>query len=145
MPDVNVPAVEAYNFQNFSLNLFGFEVIHFTSFDGDHSRDIEVITGKGGEVVSYAQKTFKRNVKATMHADELEKLVRLAAPWGGNPEYLPPSPCVGISEPFNRVPLKLIYPQIILTKWSYSFKEGSAKTEIPLEFIVLQRPIIVFE
>lgn len=143
--DVNNPAVEAYNFQNFSLNLFGFEAIHFSGFDGDAARNIEVIKGKRGEAVAYAIKDYARNVKAMVHAEELEKLVRLAAPWGGNPEYLPPSPIVGISEPRGRAALKLIYPQVILTKLSYSFKEGTAKTEIPLDFIVLQRPVITFE
>jgi Holliday junction resolvase len=143
--DFNSPAVEAYNFQNFILNLFGFEVVHFSGFDGDAQREIEVINGKRGEPVAYAVKNFKRNVKALIHAEELEKLVKLAAPWGGNPEYLPPSPCVGIAAPYNRTPMKIIYPQVLLTKWSYAFKEGTAKTEIPLEFVVLQRPVITFE
>ena len=142
--DFNAPALEAYNFSNFALNVFGFEQIHFAAFDWDHAREVDLVYGKNGEVVAYAVKNFKRTVKAEIHAEAMEDLVRLAAPYGGNIEYLGPQPCVAKSEPNGRPSMILTYPQLLLTKHSGGFKKGESEVKIPLEFAVLQRPLFRF-
>lgn len=137
-------AHESYNFQNFALTLAGFESLTLQSFDFERSAEIEANFGKGGEIVSYGIKSFKSTAKATILMEELEKMVLMATPWGGDITKIPPFPIIGTSTPEGRTPMKLICPMVRCTKWNFGMKQGDTKTEVPLELFVLQPPIITF-
>lgn len=138
-------AHESYNFQNFVLNIAGFEAISLQSFDFDRAAELEANYGKGGEIVSYGIKNFKSTSKATILMEELKKMVMLAAAWGGDMTKLPPFPVIGTATPEGRTPLILTLPMVRVQKFNFSMKQGDSKTEVPIELFVLQAPIITFE
>lgn len=137
-------ALETYNFQNFSLSILGGDIVRLESFDFEHSSDIEIITGKGGEVVGYAIKEYKRTSKATVHFGELERLSKAAAPYSGDIVKLPPFPIIAMSEPDGRDKMKYIVPAAKITKFGAGFKKGDTKVEVPLEFAILSQPKFLF-
>ncbi len=137
-------ALETYNFSNFSMTLFGFDVVNFSGFDASHEADLELVTGKGGEIVGYAVKTYKRSCKASLHLEEMERLVDLSKPYGGDILYLPPGPITASSSPEGRRTMKYIIPAAKFGKFDFGFKEGDDKVEVPVEMKILARPILKF-
>jgi hypothetical protein len=76
--------------------------------------------------------------------EELEKLVNLAAAWGGDITKLPPFPINGTATPEGRTPLKFSISMVRVQKFGFSMKQGDSKTEVPIELFALQAPIITF-
>lgn len=134
---------QALNFENFQMNLYGREIIKFSSFELDYEAELAFNLGKGGEPVSWSVKSYKRTAKTSIHMEELKYLIQLAVPFGGDLLKLPPSPvtasCVTESGTF-----KLTVPAVKITKFPLKFAEGDDKVEVPLDLAVISYPIITF-
>ncbi len=134
---------QAQSFSNFKLNMFGREVIQFSEFSLEYEAESAINTGKDGESVSYAIKSYKRTAKATLHLDELKYLINLAAAYGGDLLKLPPAPITAESETEGGI-LKLTIPAAKITKFPISFKDGDDKMEVPIDLLVASYPIITW-
>ncbi|MEM7184480.1 MAG: hypothetical protein AAF518_26520 [Spirochaetota bacterium] len=135
---------EALNWENFKLTLFGSEVIKFTQFEISYDADVALNTGKGGEPVSWAVKSYKREAKATLHIDEMKTLISAASVNGGDVLKLPPAPVTASCLVPKVGTFSLVIPAVKIKKASYSFKVGDDKVEVPIDFAVISYPIISF-
>ncbi|WP_061215764.1 hypothetical protein [Leptospira santarosai] len=136
---------ENYSFANLELKLFGYDMVNFSGFKFDHSVEIELTYGKSGEVVGYTIKYYKRTISAEIYFEELDRLVLLAAPYGGLIEKLPPAPLTAILKAEGRPDFKYIAPAVKITKYNADVKNGnSGAIAVPLELALLSIPVITF-
>ncbi len=136
---------ENYSFANLELKLFGYDMVNFSGFKFDHSVEIELTYGKSGEVVGYTIKNYKRTISAEIYFEELDRLVLLAAPYGGLIEKLPPAPLTAILKAEGRPDFKYIAPAVKITKYNADVKNGnSGAIAVPLELALLSIPVITF-
>lgn len=133
---------EALSWENFELTLFGAQVIKFSSFEFEFSSELNINTGKGGEGVSWSIKSYKRSAKATLHLDEMKRLINLAAASGGDILKLPPGPVIAKYNVPNVGILQLTFPAVKITKGVIGAKQGDDKNESPLDFGVISYPLI---
>lgn len=133
---------EALSWENFELNLFGAQVIKFSAFEFEFSSELNINTGKGGEGVSWSIKSYKRTAKATLHLDEMKRLINLAAASGGDILKLPAAPVIARYNVPNVGILQLIIPAAKITKGSIGAKQGDDKNESPLDLGVISYPQI---
>ncbi|EIE01861.1 hypothetical protein [Leptospira licerasiae] len=134
---------QAISFENFTLTLFGRELIKFSKFDIQYESDISFKLGKGGEPVSWSVKSYKRSAKATIEIDELKYLIQLAAPFGGDLLKLPPSPLTARCEVEGGT-LLLVVPAVKIMKFNLPTEVGSDVSETDMDFAVVSYPIITF-
>ncbi|AOP32565.1 hypothetical protein A0128_00940 [Leptospira tipperaryensis] len=136
---------ENYSFTNLELKLFGFDMVNFSSFTFDHAVEIELTYGKSGEIVGYTTKNYKRSISAEIYFEELDRLILLAAPYGGLIEKLPPAPLTAILKAEGRPDFKYIAPAVKITKYNADVKSGnSGAIAVPLEIALLSIPVITF-
>ncbi|MDV6237752.1 hypothetical protein CH379_019155 [Leptospira ellisii] len=136
---------ENYSFTNLELKLFGYDMVNFSGFKFDHACEIELTYGKSGEVVGYTTKNYKRTLNAEIYFEELDRLVLLAAPYGGLIEKLPPAPLTAILKAEGRPDFKYIAPAVKITKYNADIKSGnSGAIAVPLELALLSIPVITF-
>jgi hypothetical protein len=136
---------ENYSFTNLEMKLFGYDMVNFTGFEFDHAVEMELTYGKNGEIVGYTTKEFKRSLKANINFEELDRLVALAAAYGGLIEKLPPAPIIATLSAEGRPDFTYMAPAAKITKYNASVKSGSGGAiDVPLEIALLSIPIIKF-
>jgi len=132
---------QAGAWEGFQANIFGFEMIDFTSFDLIYEAEFETNYGKGGQPVSWSIKKYKRTGGATLGLEQMTDLFNEATIFGGDLLMLPPLP-VTASCQMEKYIFKLIIPAAKIIKFPLNWKEGQSKTEVPLEFGITSYPII---
>lgn len=135
---------ENYSFSGLSLALYGYDMVSFNSFGFDHAVEIELTYGKSGEAVGYTIKQYKRNIKASINFEELERLVRAAAAFGGLVEKLPPAPLTATLKAEGRPDFTYLAALTKIKKYSAEAKNGNSAIEVPIELELLCIPLINF-
>ncbi len=135
---------QALSFENFELQLFGTNVLKFSSFDFEFQSEFSVNIGKGGEGVSWSIKSYKRTAKATLYIDEMRKLITLASAYGGDILKLPPAPIVASCGVPDVGVFTLTIPAAKIIKGNYSFKQGQDKNDSQVDFGIVSYPVITF-
>lgn len=132
---------QGLSFEDFKLVLYGYEVVRFSAFEFKYDSDIVFNPGQGGEPASWSIKSYKRECKATLHADEMMTLFKLATAYGGDVLKLAPAPIIAtcINTDIN---FKLMIPSAKCKNFSLNFKVDDSKSEVPIDIAILSYPII---
>ncbi|WP_036042184.1 hypothetical protein [Leptospira alstonii] len=143
MPNPGDVLPQSISFENFTLNMFGREIVKFSKFNLDYESDIAFKLGKGGEPVSWSIKSYKRSAKATIELDELKYMIQLAIPFGGDLLKLPPAPLTARCEVEGGT-LLLTVPAVKIVKFGLPVEVGSDASETDLDLAVTSYPIITY-
>ena len=72
------------------------------------------------------------------------RMIKLAAPYGGDVLKLPPMPLTAKCEVDSFI-YRLRYPAVLVAKYDQSFKQGDDKIEVPMDLSVVSYPIATVE
>lgn len=131
--------LEALNWENFKVTLFGFNIIKLVSFKISYKADYSFQKDRSGENSTYMVKGYEREAEATIQLGELKKFISLSP--GGDVLKLPPAPVTMECEVENQF-LTLTVPAVKIQEFDIDLKVGDDKTEVPLKFAMLSYPIL---
>ena len=133
--------IESYKWKDYSATVLGRTLIGIQSMDDDSELEVKAHYGKGDKPVSYGTGNWKGSGKMTLSLDEFEKLTVIAAPFGGNVEFLPPFPVVGLLEKEDGSKYREVYPLVKIKKSSNKKKQGDTEFGVDIDFELLT-PVI---
>lgn len=142
MADIMQPGdimLEALNWENFKVTIFGFNIIKLVNFKVTYKADYSFQKDKGGENSTYMVKGYEREAESTIQLGELKKFISLSP--GGDVLKLPPSPVTMECEVEGEF-LTLTVPAVKIAEFDIDLKVGDDKTEVPLKFALLSYPIL---
>ena len=128
---------EAYSWKDYSATILGRTLVGIQEINDDSEVEVKTHYGKGDKPVSYGQGNWKGSGKMTLSMEEYEKIVIVAAPYGGNIEFLPPFPVVGLLETTDGRKFREVYPLIKFKKVGNKKKQGDTEFTIDIDFEML--------
>jgi hypothetical protein len=143
MPTINPGDVlpQASDWNQFSVNVFGKDLVKLESFEINYSADVVLNQGKDGEPVSWTVKNYKREGKFEVSLAELAPLIQAAIAFGGDITKLPPMPILAKAA-IAQYTYDLKIPAVKLTKFPQKFKPGDADVLVSVDFAIVSMPII---
>lgn len=144
METVGIVVQENYNFNNLELVVGGYDIIKLKGFKFGEETEVDLSYGKNGMLVGYGIKKFKNpNIVVTMLFEELQRLILLAAPYGGRIGKLPPMPLQATLTALDKPTFKFM-AMVKPVKYDVDIKEGNSETEVAVDFLVLSEPVLTF-
>lgn len=131
--------LEALNWENFKVTLFGSNIIKLVSFKMSYKADYSFQKDRAGENSTWMVKSYERTVEATIQLGELKKFISLAP--GGDVLKLPPAPVTMECEVEGQY-TTMTAPAVKIQEFDIDLKVGDDKTEVPLKFALLSYPIL---